>query len=194
MINGNESLSRSTKPMATPGTINLKGLGHVWRLRRGKKPPSHPCSMKSVHQLDSADRGDEREPVRCSSCESFYTSEEDLHCHAWHCHVPCSWGRNKKQSPSIEKRLSLGGHPPRSNVTSEKGCSMASKPNEEHEQEKQQADKDTTTKTSTMPVVSSLIRTIHCQNWRRRKDPVASQQLYLYLGRSSLHILFYFLL
>jgi hypothetical protein len=164
MINGNDSSSRSTQQLATPGTGNLKGLVSGGA-DGGDKPPTHPCSTKSVHQLDGAGRGSKRpavptiavggfeeRPFKCSSCEGFYISEEDLHCHIRRCHVPRSWRRRKEQAPFVEKRLSLGGHLPISNGTNEKGYSVVSKQNEEKEQEqKKQASKDAATEALAMP-------------------------------------------
>jgi hypothetical protein len=140
MINGNGSSSRSTQQLATPGTGNLKGLVSGGA-DGGDKPPTHPCSTKSVHQLEGAGRGSKRpavptiavggfeeRPFKCSSCEGFYISEEDLHCHIRRCHVPRSWRRAKDEAPlpprSVRQKLSPGGQGSSSSHTEKGGSSL----------------------------------------------------------------------
>jgi hypothetical protein len=111
MMNGNGSSSKSTQQLVTPAAGNLKGLLSGGS-GGGDKPPRHPSSMKSVHQLDGAGRGNkrpaiptvsaggkEREPFQCSQCESFFMSEEDLQSHIRRCHVQRSWRRAKEEAP-----------------------------------------------------------------------------------------------
>ena len=151
MQNGNGSSSRSTQQLVTPAAGNLKGLMSGGG-GGGDKPPRYLCRMKSIHELDAAGagrgskrpvvptiagRGDEYERFQCSFCDSFFISQEDLHCHIRRCHVHRSWRRGGEDAPRpppsvagrcvSEKRLSLGGNPSSSIPTGKKGLSMLSK-------------------------------------------------------------------